>query len=545
MTNKIDDLLTQLGTGRWNALHFFITGYCMGLTTYHALAAAFLTPNVDYTCISALTGEEEEGGPPIHLGVVKDIGYLNDSRRDECIFVVENPNNGTYSEFPCSEWHFDNSTFSSTITSEFKLTCDRQHLRAWYQSIYMSGIFIGGLCCAFLADKYGRKRIIVFGLMVYVSLGLLTSWLRDLSPLLFCRFVMGVMMPFCGNIAYVLLIEVTEARLRPVMGVLAGLPWAFGILILAGDGYLIRSWRWLQLVSSLPGVFLIPWLLFMDESPRWLAVAGYHDKALEVLRKAARWNGTTLPSDDVIRNIFKECQDLETSSKQTKHQTVKERLRAATENFVILFRTTKLRKITAIMYVNFLVLNMVYYGLSLSGGNLSNDPYVFMALSGLMEIPAYSLTIPIVSRFGRRIPGVGSFLLSGLMLLSLIPTPKDYVITTMTLAMIGRVAISSAFQIVVFYSSELFPTEVRSRGISTSFMVGRIGSIVSPFITELLVIAFPWAPSLVFGATSMVAAVVTLTLPETQGVALPDTVASLEERADKAYSRSWRAAPAP
>ncbi|XP_066939241.1 organic cation transporter protein-like isoform X2 [Macrobrachium rosenbergii] len=539
MTNKIDDLLTQLGTGRWNALHFFITGYCMGLTTYHALAAAFLTPHIDYTCITPVTGEEE--GPSIHLGIAKDTGYRNGSRRDECTFVVENPSNGTYSEFPCSQWRFDNSTFSSTITSEFNLACDREHLRAWYQSIYMSGIFLGGLCCAFLADKYGRKRMIVFGLLVYVCLGLLASWLRNFSALLFCRFVMGVMMPFCGNIAYVLLIEVTEARLRPIMGVVAGLPWAFGILILAGTGYLIRSWRWLQFVSSVPGVALIPLLLFMDESPRWLAVAGYHDRALIVLRKAARWNGTTLPSDDVIMSISRECQDVETSSKPPKHQTVREKFRAATENFIILFRTTKLRKITAIMYMNYLVLNMVYYGLSLSGGNLSKDPYVFMALSGLMEIPAYSLTIPIVSRFGRRVPGVGSFLLSGLMLLSLIPTPKDYVITTMTLAMVGRVAISSAFQIVVFYSSELFPTEVRSRGISTSFMVGRIGSIVSPFITELLVIAFPWAPSLVFGATSIVAAVATLTLPETQGVALPDTVASLEERADRAYSKSPRA----
>lgn len=53
--------------------------------------------------------------------------------------------------------------------------------------------------------------------------------------------------------------------------------------------------------------------------------------------------------------------------------------------------------------------------------------------------------------------------------------------------MVGKLAVSTAYQIMVFYSSELFPTEVRSRGIGTCFMVARIGSIASPFITDILV----------------------------------------------------------
>lgn len=39
------------------------------------------------------------------------------------------------------------------------------------------------------------------------------------------------------------------------------------------------------------------------------------------------------------------------------------------------------------------------------------------------------------------------------------------------------------------------------------------------------------APSLVFSAASLVAAAVTLGLPETRGVALPDTVAHVESHA--------------
>ncbi|XP_064103444.1 organic cation transporter protein-like [Macrobrachium nipponense] len=161
-----------------------------------------------------------------------------------------------------------------------------------------------------------------------------------------------------------------------------------------------------------------------------------------------------------------------------------------------------------------------------------------MVLSGLMEAPAYSLPVPIVSRFGRRVPGALSFLLSGVALLAVSPLPKEYGWLIMILAMAGKVAISTAFQIIIFYSSELFPTEVRSRGLGTCFMVSRIGSIVSPFVTEILGTTFPWAPSLLFGACSVIASIAMLTLPETSGIALPDTIAQLEQRQDK--ERSWR-----
>ncbi|MPC92479.1 Solute carrier family 22 member 15 [Portunus trituberculatus] len=62
-----------------------------------------------------------------------------------------------------------------------------------------------------------------------------------------------------------------------------------------------------------------------------------------------------------------------------------------------------------------------------------------------------------------------------------------YATTILTLAMLGKVAITGGFQTIAFFASELFPTEVRSRGISTSYMMSRIGAMVSPFITDLVV----------------------------------------------------------
>lgn len=41
-----------------------------------------------------------------------------------------------------------------------------------------------------------------------------------------------------------------------------------------------------------------------DESPRWLIVSGHHDRALQVLQKAARWNKASLPPEHQLRALM-------------------------------------------------------------------------------------------------------------------------------------------------------------------------------------------------------------------------------------------------
>nr|XP_027214879.1 solute carrier family 22 member 15-like [Penaeus vannamei] len=152
------------------------------------------------------------------------------------------------------------------------------------------------------------------------------------------------------------------------------------------------------------------------------------------------------------------------------------------------------------------------FGLSLSGGDLSSDPFLYMVLTGVVELPAYTLVIPLVARYGRRAPVVAFFFMGAVALLALpfVPTGSG---ESMTLALMGKMSIASAFQILDFYSSELFPTEVRTRGMSTALVMSRVGSTCSPFITDYLQ----------FGAASVLAGLATLALPETLHVPLPDT----------------------
>lgn len=80
--------------------------------------------------------------------------------------------------------------------------------------------------------------------------------------------------------------------------------------------------------------------------------------------------------------------------------------------------------ITLCLYANFLVVDSVYYGLSLGGDRFGVDPFAYMALGGVMETPANTLTIPLVRKLGRRASNIMCFVVSGVSLLALGVTPS-------------------------------------------------------------------------------------------------------------------------
>ncbi|XP_063614185.1 organic cation transporter protein-like [Penaeus indicus] len=267
---------------------------------------------------------------------------------------------------------------------------------------------------------------------------------------------------------------------------------------------------------------------FLDESPRWLAVEGRQEKALGILKKAAKMNRVELQSDEKILSILKDDQK-EVQEKAT-HGNYKDKVKEYFEVALILFRTPRLRIITIVMYVDYLVTGLVFFGLSLSGGNFSTNPFLYMALSGLMEVPGNTVIIPIITRFARKTLNIFFFVISGTALLAPPFIPTDHAWAAVTLAMVGKMSITFTFNILFLIASEVFPTEVRSRGMGTSFMMSRIGAMVAPFVTEFMGSVYPWAPSVVFGASSVAAGLATLALPETQGAALPDTINRFEAR---------------
>ncbi|XP_076058569.1 uncharacterized protein LOC143035587 [Oratosquilla oratoria] len=507
---RFDNILTKLGTGRWNFLHFISVGLWYIVIPMHALAGTFLSPEVEFEC------QDESAFP---TGVATNSShYLS----PECSFYNE-----TTEEFTsCSVWSYDNSTFTNTITSEFHLVCERRYLGANFQKSYVFGTLVGAILNALAADFYGRKTVLVVGAVIFSFFSLVAVWLPSFSSILAARFAVGLAHPVLLHSGYSLALEVCEPRLRAIVGITIGLPWALGTVACGVLGYLIRDWRWLQLAISVPSLVFLPTLWFLDESPRWLMVKGKEKRVLKTLQRASRWNGVLPPTRadiDSLLDRLDEGTTTKTLKKNTHHSFPRSVWRTILFPF-ILCRSSKMCCITLILYFNFFVASMIFYSFTFRSGIYMNNPFLHIIIAGLLEVPGYTATAPIVSLCGRKRPVIVGYALCALMVLSLTVVPSNITWLTKALVVAGNFLAVAVYQGLFLYANELFPTSVRLYGIGTSFVTFEVGTILSPFIYEALSPLYPWLPPLLVGVLSLGACLATIFLHDTKGTPLPDTV---------------------
>ncbi|KAG7167690.1 Organic cation transporter protein-like 24, partial [Homarus americanus] len=510
MADSFDALLTQLGTGKWNIFFALASSFRFLLSPSQSLSSVYLAPSVNYTCQP------------------HTVDHVIEVKHDSCSYVINSTSTGRLEDVACIKWTFDKSVFSSTLTSEFELVCEREYLRPTYQSVYMLGTCVGPLVCGYFAD---RKIVYVVSQIVVSAASLGLCLLHNFSTILFLRFIIG-----CSEllIHLVLALEVCEPRHRATMGILTGMPWALGTMLWGGAAYAIRDWRWLQLAASLPSVLMFPALYYLDESPRWLIVQGHASRAQKVLEKAARWNKTSLPSEYELKTIMSQIkrqantEEEEAGTERKSQGDTGDSVSCGNLTAPRLLSTRKIITITVAVCFLFLSAALVFDGLNLGGDLYSENIFLYLIFAGLMEFPGCTLSVPIVNRYGRKRSLAVCFVCCSIMLFTLTFIPTGHWQLMMTLALLGKMFISAAFQIIYVYSNEVFPTEVRVQGVETGSAVGQVAAIIVPFISIYLGPVIPWLPSVVFGTMSILASVSLTTMKETKGANLPDTIAQLE-----------------
>lgn len=146
---------------------------------------------------------------------------------------------------------------------------------AWYQCSFLFGAATGGLVFGRLGDRIGRAKAMGLSILTY-SLMALASYFSD-SPeaLLICWFLactgVGGMWP--NGVA--LVSEAWSGMSRPMVAGVIGTAANIGIFLFATLATQFKitpdDWRWVMLVGSGPCVLGMFALLFVPESPRWLA----------------------------------------------------------------------------------------------------------------------------------------------------------------------------------------------------------------------------------------------------------------------------------
>nr|CAD7587851.1 unnamed protein product [Timema genevievae] len=196
-----------------------------------------------------------------------------------------------------------------------------------------------------------------------------------------------------------------------------------------------------------------------------------------------------------------------------------------------LFRTPNMRKTSLILYIIWFSVYLVYYGLVLNLGKIGGNVYLNTILSGVVEIPAIAISILILLKMGRRGPFCLTLMVSGAacFLTLLVPLGRsDLEWITISLAMLGKFAVSSSNAVMPVFTAELFPTVVRNLGVGSSNVSAGVALMLVPYLWNLTDIDAR-VPMGVLGVFGIVGGLSVLLLPETANRPLAETLQEGED----------------
>lgn len=184
------------------------------------------------------------------------------------------------------------------------------------------------------------------------------------------------------------------------------------------------------------------------------------------------------------------------------------------------------RRLAAVMVVGFGV-GMVYYGMPLGLGNLSINLYLSVILNAMSEFPAALVTFFLIGKLNRKGGVLGLSLLSGFCSVGcVLVTWKG---TQIVLELVSFFTACAAFDIVMIYTLELFPTTVRNSAVSMVRQAMVLGGAVSPILVAAGrsngLLSFG-----VFGVAIAACGLFVVCLPETRGRVPCDTMEEEENR---------------
>eukprot|EP01083_Nonionella_stella_P017127 47868_1 len=380
------------------------------------------------------------------------------------------------------------------------------------EGILASVPFLGEIFGAFLlsmfSDKYGRKKAIVVAALSLSFFSTLSAISYDLYMLIVCRLMTGCAVG--GSLSCLSLVtEFIPQRRRGEMTYVEVSFWSFGAIYAIAIGWLIYyaglDWRWYLASCAAPSWLCVVFTFFIPESLRWSINNGEYIKVKQELRRIARWNNTdfTVLRGDLIETVAVE------NDKKGSIQSLfnKQHFRTSIQVLVTTFCATCAYFGVALFQLNFFE----------EEDRSSSNIFWELLVCTSSEIPGMMIGIMIFDRIGR-IPfmsitfGLSMFCFIGLIFSS------EYI--GVALIFLARMGVSTAYNILIVYILEYYPTTIRSTALGFCITLARFGGISSSFIVQDMSTSHS---SIIFAIGCGCATLTTFLLPtETLGRELTD-----------------------
>lgn len=325
----------------------------------------------------------------------------------------------------------------AALAAEWKLNPDQIGRLAAINSI---GMAAGALAAGALADKFGRKAVLLGTLLVFSAASGLSALAASYAVLCALRFVAGFGLGGELPVASTLVSESMPASDRGRAVVLLESFWAGGWILSALIAYYVipdYGWRAAFVIGAVPCLYALYLRKSIEDSPRYLS-ARDKPKLSFARRVASVWSA--------------------------EH-----------------------RKTTLMLWVLWFCVVFSYYGMFLwlpsfmvSKGFSLVKSFEYVLLITLAQLPGYFTAAYFIERLGRR------FVLAVYLLLTGASAIWFGVATTESSLLAAGICLSffnlGAWGAMYAYTPELYPTSVRSTGVGLAASFGRIGGVIGPYL---------------------------------------------------------------
>lgn len=345
------------------------------------------------------------------------------------------------------------------------------------------GMVVGAALAGTLADKYGRKAVLMWTLLIFSVASGFSALATGYVFLCLIRFVAGTGLGGELPVASTLVSESVPTKERGRAVVLLESFWAAGWIISALISYFVipeYGWRVAFLIGALPALYALYLRRAIEESP------GFHKKS--ELKK--------VPFGEKFKSVW----------------------------------SAEHRKTTLMLWILWFTVVFSYYGMFLwlpsvmtAKGYELVKSFQYVLIMTLAQLPGYFTAAYFIEKFGRKFVLVVYLVMTAFSALWFgnAGSEMSLILAGMSLSFFNLGAWGGMYA----YTPELYPLKTRSTGVGLSASVGRVGGVIAPMLVGLLVqkgVPFNMIFTLFF-ITVLIGAVSVLVLgKETKGMELAD-----------------------
>jgi MFS transporter, AAHS family, 4-hydroxybenzoate transporter len=345
------------------------------------------------------------------------------------------------------------------------------------------GLMIAAIASGPIADRWGRKWVIVISTFIFAIFSILTARATSLEELVLWRFLTGLGLGGAMSNVIALASEYVPKRMQMTLvgALLCGMPLG-GLLSSLLGLVMIPLWGWgsvLYLGGFLPLIVALVSIKLLPESLRFLALqraeASKITRIVERIAPELRGAPVTLTasSDDQPKKL------------PIKHLFTEGRATGT----VLLWIPFFMNLLIIYFILNWLPGLLWHAGMPASAGATAVS---FFGVGGIIGSLAQ----------GRLMAGGRGWILpiefaASAVLIALLAFAVDSFAITLALTLILSICVQGAQAGLNGLAASFYPTSIRATGLGWASGIGRIGSIVGPMLGGIL-LSMQWAPRQIF-----------------------------------------------